>query len=238
MGESVIQSQKVMVGQRQAHYLKAGEGLPVVLLHGGASDSRDWVGTMSALSHRYTLYAPDLIGFGQSERSDDGYYLSDFCEFAAGFIQAVGLDSFVLVGHSLGGRISVDIALRYPERVRKLVLLNSMGFGNVARLGNFLGAATWALRKLWRQSQPYPRFLTGDGERDGWNCLEQLPGVKVPSLLVWKRFDTYVPVSMGRKAAALIPHAHFVVFPGFGHAPHVQNGNTFNRLLSDFLDAD
>ena len=126
------------MGEQQAHYLKAGNGPPVVLLHGGASDSRDWVETIAAMSHRYRLYAPDLIGYGLSESAKNGYYLSDFVEFALGFIQAVGLGHHVLVGHSLEGRVCLEIALPYPEMVRKLVLIDTAGFGRVTRWGSFL----------------------------------------------------------------------------------------------------
>ncbi|MCK4274212.1 MAG: hypothetical protein KAW90_04920, partial [Dehalococcoidales bacterium] len=60
-----IEGLRLNVNGHRTHYLKAGVGPPVVLVHGGASDSRDWFDTMTALAHRYTLYAPDLIGFGQ-----------------------------------------------------------------------------------------------------------------------------------------------------------------------------
>ncbi|MCK4862981.1 MAG: hypothetical protein KAS25_01735, partial [Dehalococcoidales bacterium] len=59
-----IEGLKLNVNGHRAHYLKAGGGPPVVLVHGGASDSRDWVDTINGLAHRYTFYAPDLIGFG------------------------------------------------------------------------------------------------------------------------------------------------------------------------------
>src|SRR3989304_7889979 len=104
LSEKGIQSLNAKIGAHQAHYLRAGKGPPVVLIHGGASDSRDWIETMAALSHSYTLYAPDLIGYGLSDHNRSGYYLSDFVEFLKAFIQAMGLDSVSLVGHSVGGR--------------------------------------------------------------------------------------------------------------------------------------
>jgi len=63
------------------HYLKAGNGSPVILFHGDANDSQDWMGIMDTLSHRYSLYAPDLIGFGRRDRMKSGYYLSGFIRF-------------------------------------------------------------------------------------------------------------------------------------------------------------
>ena len=147
-GQAPVESLRLKVGDHQAHYLKAGSGPPVVLIHGGASDSRDWVSTMTALSHRYSLYAPDLIGYGLSDRNQDGYYFSDFSEFILGFIETLGLEHPVLVGHSFGGRLCLEIALRHPEKVRKLVLVDTSGFGRVSLLGNVILTAFWAVRKL------------------------------------------------------------------------------------------
>jgi pimeloyl-ACP methyl ester carboxylesterase len=233
-----IESLKLRVGDNKAHYLKAGSGPPVVLLHGGASDSRDWVSTMAALSHRYSLYAPDLIGFGQSDRTKDGYYLSDFTEFILGFIETLGLERPVLAGHSLGGRLCVDVALRYPEKVRKLVLVDASGLGQVSRLGNVVLTAFWAIRKLLRRPQPYPKFLTKDGEGNPWLYVDELPDIKTPTLIIWKRHDLYFPAAIARRAKALIPGSKLVILPGYGHAPHGQNKDAFNHHLLDFIDHD
>jgi pimeloyl-ACP methyl ester carboxylesterase len=233
-----IESLKIKVKDHQAHYLKAGSGPPVILIHGGASDSRDWVGTMVVLCHRYSLYAPDLIGFGQSDRTKDGYYLSDFSEFVLGFIETLGLESPVLVGHSFGGRLCLEIALRHPEKVRKLVLIDSSGLGQVSILGNAALTAFWVIRKLMRRRQPYPNFLNEEGEDPTWLCVDKLPSLRTPTLIVWKRYDLYFPLSIARRAKKLIPEAQLAVLPGYGHAPHGQNQDAFNRLLLDYLDHD
>lgn len=231
-----IESLRLKVAGHQAHYLRAGSGPPVVLLHGGASDSRDWVETMAALSHSYSLYAPDLIGYGLSHRDKSGYYLSDFVEFVLGFIQALGLDSQVLVGHSLGGRVCLDVALRCPERVRKLVLIDTTGFGRLARWGNFLGMTAWGMRSLLGRPQPYPKLLKEDGQDKDWRCLEELPALEVPTLIVWNRRDPYYPLAGALRARELIPNSRLEVFPGYGHAPHLQRRDYFNSLLLNFLD--
>lgn len=220
------------------HYLKAGSGPPVILLHGGASDSQDWVAAMVALSHRYSLYAPDLIGFGRSDRLKSGYYLSDFIQFTLGFIKELGLDSPALVGHSLGGRLCLQVALRYPAMVRRLVLVDTAGFGKMSRWGGSLLALLWVMRKLFGRSQPYPEFLPDDGEEADWLCLERLADLTVPTLIVWKRHDPYLPLASARRAEELIPNVRLAVLPGYGHAPHKQNEGSFNRLLLDFLDHD
>lgn len=234
-GEGSPQSRVVDVGEHRAHYLRAGEGPSVVLIHGGASNCRDWLGTMASLSHSCSLYAPDLIGYGLSSGNGSGYYLSDFADFALGFIRALGLDKPVLVGHSLGGRVCLEIALRHPEKVSRLVLVSSAGFGRLTRLGYFLGTATWALRKVMRRPQPYPRFLWKDGEDRDWRCLEELPSLGMPTLIVWSRHDPYYPLNGALRARDLIPKSHLEVLGGYGHTPHVKRGDAFSELLSGFM---
>ena len=96
----------------------------------------------------------------------------------------------------------------------------------------------WALRRVSRRPQPYPRFLVKDGEDTNWLFMEALPALKTPTLIVWKRHDPYFPVSQAQRAVSLIAGARLEVLPGFGHAPNQQNSEAFNRLLLDFLNRD
>lgn len=233
-----IEALKLNVNGLRTHYLKTGSGPPVVVVHGGASDSRDWLATMNALSYRYTLYAPDLIGFGQNDRNEEGYYLSDFSDFIRGFINTLQLEKPVLVGHSFGARVCLDVALQNQEQVRKLVLIDASGLGKITRFGSSLMTFFWALRKILRRPQPYPKFLVKEGDDYSQVSAAKLARLTAPTLLIWKRYDPYLPLSLARRAEKLIPGARLEVMPGYGHAPHKQNNAAFNRLLLDFLDSE
>jgi pimeloyl-ACP methyl ester carboxylesterase len=230
-----VSSHWLDIGDHRVHYLKSGGGPPVLLLHGGASDSRDWLGTMAALPGRYSFYAPDIIGFGRSERKETGYYLSDFSDFAAALIDRLELERPAVVGHSFGARVGLGVALRHPEKVSKLVLIDAAGLGKVSGFGSALLTGFWRLRWALHRPQPYPRFLSREGDDPDWACVAELPGLQTPTLLVWKRGDLYLPVANARRAARLIPRARLVVLPGFGHAPHKQDTAAFARLLGEFL---
>jgi pimeloyl-ACP methyl ester carboxylesterase len=235
-GLAGIASLKMDVRGRRVRYLKAGAGSPVILVHGGASDARDWLPTMAALADRFSMYAPDLIGFGESDRDEKGYYLGDFSDFLLDFIETLQLERPALVGHSFGARICLDTALKGRERVSKLVLSDASGLGKISPLGSALFSGFAGMRRLLGKRQPFPKFLARDGEDYNDVAEPVLRGITTPVLLVWKRHDPYLPVSLGRRAAATIPGSKLVILPGIGHAPAKQDAEVFNRLLVDFLD--
>jgi len=231
-----VETLTLKVGDDSIFLRKAGEGPPVLLLHGGACDSADWVETMVPLSGSYTFYAPDLVGYGQSDRNRDGYYLSDFTDSTKGLIEALGLDSpLVIVGHSLGGRVALDIALNHPDRVRKLALIDTTGFSRLARWGSFLGTMAYLIRRLLGRPQPYPRFMMEDGAVPDWVCLDRLPELKMPILILWNRRDPYYTVKGALRAKELMPQAQLEIMPRYGHAPHRTERDSFNKLLAAFL---
>ena len=113
------------------NYLQAGEGDPVVLLHGsgpGVTAYANWRLTIPVLSQHLAVYAPDLVGFGFTERPDDvDYSMDTWVGQVVGFLDALGLERVALVGNSFGGALALRVAARHPERVSRLVLMGSVG---------------------------------------------------------------------------------------------------------------
>lgn len=110
-------------GQR-IHYVRAGEGDPVVLLHGWPQTWYQWRKIIPVLAERYTVLAPDLRGFGESSKPIDGYDKRTVCEDIYQLVRQLGFESVFLVGHDLGGPTAYAYAKAHPEGVRKLVLLD------------------------------------------------------------------------------------------------------------------
>jgi pimeloyl-ACP methyl ester carboxylesterase len=238
MVKNDIESRNIQVNGRRAHYLKAGSGPPVVLIHGGASDSQDWISTMTALSNRFSFYALDLLGYGKSEKDENGFYLAEFAEYLAGFVDTLKLKNPALVGHSLGGRFCLDVAIKDQSKISKLVLIDTTGLGNMSLFGNVLQFLFWLYRKITRQPQPFPTFLTKPGEKFHHNYTKELRRLNIPTLLIWKELDPYLPVRIGRRAVKKIPGAKLAVLKGYGHAPHQKDKDrkAFYKILADFLD--
>lgn len=117
----------------RTHYHDAGAGDPVIMLHGsgpGVSAWANWRLNLPVLAERFRVLAPDLVGFGHTERPDDvRYSLRSWTDHVWDFADAMGLERFSLVGNSLGGRISLEMAAERPERIARMVLMGSPGVG-------------------------------------------------------------------------------------------------------------
>ncbi|MFR9776789.1 alpha/beta fold hydrolase [Micromonospora sp. MS34] len=118
---------KIEVNGAQLAYDEAGSGSPVVLVHAGIADRRMWRGQVSALAARHRVIVPDLRGYGDSELPPAPFAHHDDL---VGLLDALGLDRAALVGCSFGGRVAVDTALAYPERISALALFGAPVSGN------------------------------------------------------------------------------------------------------------
>jgi pimeloyl-ACP methyl ester carboxylesterase len=111
------------------HYVEAGEGTPLLLLHGFLEWSYTWRHNLPALAGVARVLALDLRGFGLSERNRRrGHSLGDQVEVVRGFMDQLGIERAVLCGHSMGGEIALRFALLYPDRVLALILDASSGY--------------------------------------------------------------------------------------------------------------
>lgn len=110
-------------------YTDEGEGPPIVLVHGIATSLESWRLIVPALVQDYRVITLDLPGFGRSERPKSMPDLGEISALIVGFLDGLGIPRASLVGNSLGGLITLETALRYPERVARLILANSLGLG-------------------------------------------------------------------------------------------------------------
>ncbi len=111
------------IGKYQIEYEEAGEGFPVLLIHGLAGDHNAWAAQIGALRDRYRLIAPDNRGAGRSTQIDEPITTEDMARDMLALMDAVGAPKFHVVGRSLGGLISQHMALIAPDRIQSIVML-------------------------------------------------------------------------------------------------------------------
>ena len=136
-----IDEREVAVAGRPARYLVAGEGPPLLLLHGDGESAHDWRRVMPGLARTHRVFAPDLPGFGGSAGPPVDYSPASYARFAAAFLDALGIARATVAGNSLGGLVALRLALAEPGRVSALVLADSAGLGRA--VSPLISSLTW-----------------------------------------------------------------------------------------------
>jgi pimeloyl-ACP methyl ester carboxylesterase len=137
------QSKFADVNGVRLHYLVAGKGDPVVLLHGYAETSHMWLPLIARLADKHTVIAPDLRGFGQSSAPPDGYAKAAMAQDIHALVKKLGYDHIRLVGHDIGLMVAYAYAAQYPTEVDRLVLMEAFLPG----IGDW--NSVFLLRDLW-----------------------------------------------------------------------------------------
>jgi pimeloyl-ACP methyl ester carboxylesterase len=236
---------EIRVGGLPVRYEVAGEGEPVVLVHGLSGSTRWWSRNVSDIAQRYRIYLVDLPGFGKMRRLRRRFVLAEAASWLLEWMCAVGLERAHLVGHSMGGYICLRLAARQPGVVRRLVLVAPAGVPTgrsmVGHLGPLLGAVRYAkpsfLPVLVRDAVRMGPSTLWRAARDllAEDVREDLRRVEAPTLLVWGRLDPLVPTAVGNLLREEIPDSRLVVLAGAAHVPMFDCPEEFDAALLAFL---
>jgi pimeloyl-ACP methyl ester carboxylesterase len=120
-----MSERQVDAGGLRVNLLEAGEGDPILLLHGWPQNSRMWRQLVTRLSPRYRLLAPDLRGFGQTEAPGTGYDGETFARDQIALLDALGLERVKLIGHDWGGWTAFLLGLNFAERIERMIVVNA-----------------------------------------------------------------------------------------------------------------
>ena len=147
-------------------YRIAGDGPPVVLIHGMVNSSKHWEPVALRLAERYTVVAPDLLGHGDSAAVRGDYSLGAHACSIRDLLTTIGIDRATVVGHSLGGGIAMQFFYQFPQRVERLALISSGGLGHEVSPMLRGAALPGAAAGIWLVANRRVRAaLDGAGER-------------------------------------------------------------------------
>ena len=138
-----VQSKFAEANGVRIHYLEAGKGEPVLLLHGFAQTSRMWLPLIKELAKGHTVIAPDLRGYGSSAAPADGYTKAAMARDIHALMNDLGYKRVALVGHDIGLMVAYAYAAQYPTEVKRIVLMDAFLPG----VGDWTNV--WLLRDLW-----------------------------------------------------------------------------------------
>jgi len=257
-----IESRYVQLGPNRIHYFVGGTGEPLVLVHGLGSRALDFALLMPGLAHAHRVYALDLLGYGDSDRPEVDYSVSLQTGVLRQFVDTLRLERVDLAGLSMGGWIALEFAAESPERVRRLVLLDSAGMNftpsfDVRLLSPYTMADMRAMEKLMTtRANQIPTFFSRDVLRllreESWaiqrtvaNMMtgrELLDGklgdVTMPVLLIWGKQDVVTPLAVADAMHREMVQSVLVVLDGCGHIAPIECHDRVLAEMQRFLDAN
>lgn len=233
------------------HYEYFGRGRPLVFIHGWLGSWRYWVSTMDALSEDYRVYAFDLWGFGDSDKSRSQYSVDSYVELLNAFLQELGVFGPVpLVGHALGATVAVSFALEHAELVDRIMAVSLPLVGNAINKRFLSGSGSLFDRVLGRSPTAGYEEVEQEAGRASPDAINQsvqsvmnidirsrLSELKVPLLLLYGENDNVVAPANPRDLDGLGKSVRMIIMPECRHFPMLDRSSQFNRLLMDFLEA-
>ena len=255
----------ITTDQGIVHYEVYGRGRPVILLHGWLGSWGLWQETMAFLGQHYRTYALDFWGFGESGKKRNTYMVQDFVSLVDQFMDKLGIASAPLVGHSMGGTVSLSVAIQYPERVQKVTIIGSPIVGSslapALKLAGYrpiaflLFTMFGMFRAAMRVASPFicrdPRFpdmmdsdlskttlesfLVSIASLRRTDLRPNLHQIKVPVMGMFGDRDNIVHPRQWQPLLQGIPTARIERFKKAGHFIMLDEPQECMRLLKDFL---
>jgi pimeloyl-ACP methyl ester carboxylesterase len=263
-----VRSEYVEAGGYRLHYFEAPStdgvsGTPLLLVHGLGARGEDWAKMIPALAAQgFHVYAPDLLGYGRSQKPDVTYSIAMEEDVVVKFMQAMHLARADVGGWSMGGWISMKLALDHPELVERLVVYDSAGVYFPATFGPelFVPADQAGITHLMKMLSPQPRPMPGfvsqavlrriaangwvvtrsmEAMTNGHDLLDfRLHDLKQPTLVVWGSHDDLIPLATGKRIHDLIPNSSLLVIDGCGHLAPAECWRPVVKGTVDFLKAE
>lgn len=246
-------------------YRRSGHGHPLLLLHGGLGDSRDWLPQLDGLAQNCQVIAVDAPGCGGSADPDRDLTPAEYADLMAGFCVALGLDHADVGGLSLGSVCTLVLHRHHPRLARSLVLASAYA-GWVGSLPpeEITRRQQWAAGLFERPAEQWvPEFLatvfSADTDPDivaataavvresrpaslhllnpmaAADLHDVLPAIDVPTLLLYGELDQRSPLPVAESMHRSIAGSQLVVVPGAGHGVAVEAPERFNAAVCEFL---
>ena len=255
-------SMRIQAGKYTIHYEEYGPkgAPPLLLLHGWASSIAAWARIIREFSDTFHIAALDFPGCGDSPLPDEPLTLDDYARLVVDFIDAVGLGDPVLIGHSHGGAVTLQLAGTGMLSPPKIVLIDSKGVPARRSLRAKCRQATfkcirWILtrsgiRKFSDGALNAARAHYGSADYNaappvmrrtlvnvvGADLTPLMPNIKAPTLLIWGDRDTATTIETARVMEQLIPDCGLCVLQGAGHFSFVEQPYAAHAILHSFLD--
>lgn len=254
-----MQHSNVNVNDVNLAYQAAGEGQPLLCVHGNFGSKRWFNDQLSAPPKGWRVIALDLPNFADSAAMPEPISIAAYADYLHGFIEALQLAQPVVLGHSLGGSVVQSYAAKHPTEPRGLVLVSSASPAGLVTAeehyalleslkGNFEGMAQ-ALSATVPTGKPEyfegivddalklnPTAFSGNARALEHPLDADLTQVTCPVLVIRCEHDYLVSEDMAQETAQAFPNAELELWQGIGHSPQVEDPARFNQRLNNYLE--
>jgi triacylglycerol lipase len=248
------------------NYIEAGDPSKpaVILLHGLGGSTANWAFTTPAIAASYHVFVIDQVGFGRSDRPALKYRVATYVDFLDKFMAENKIEKASLVGNSMGGWVAALTAIKYPNRVEKLVLADAAGLKpaavDMAQIYGMNYSTRDEARALIKLLMYNSELFSSDEAIDNLisarvaandagtiNSLIEsikrnedflngrLGEIKKPTLIIWGKQDGLIKVTDGEHFKREIAGSELVVFDKCGHGPQIEQAAEFNKTVLAFL---
>lgn len=243
------------INEVNLYYEQAGSGeKTLVLIHGNVASARWWDPVWQRLAEEYTVVRIDLRGCGQSDKPGHGNTVPQYGEDVRALMKGLELRNVIVVGHSMGGSIAMDIAVNEPQLVRGMVLVNSAPaegivtpeerkplINRMTRDRNLMRMSLSAVVPTAAQGDFFEllvddAMIAGPTMVSNYTSLGEadyragLASVKLPTLIVFGMQDTLISLDMMERTRDAISGSNLILYEGVGHSPNVEAPE---RLVED-----
>lgn len=248
----------------ELHYLEAGQGSMLILLHGLGGNAWEWNQTILSLAKSFYVIALDQIGFGDSDKPFLNYRINTFVDFLYGFYRGLGIRKASIIGHDIGGWIAAALALKHPDLVERLVLVGTNPFNTLKqkRIKKDYNPVTCQqtleqLQRLFYQKNRFVNWQVAEqvftqkiAINDGYT-IEQLTKsiyknqdvldnclaeLTAPTLIIQGKEDEFVPLTVSQRLHREIKNSKLQILDKCGHLPHVEQSKKFILLVNSFFN--
>lgn len=253
----------VKVGQYNTRYLEAGNSKKtIVLLHGLGASAERWLPIIPYLSPSYRVIIPDIIGFGYSDKPVTNYTVEFFINFLSDLLSQLSIEKTMMIGSSLGGRVSMEYAIHNPQNIEKMILVSpAINDESTPALQSYIQAA---LHPTFEDVKKAFQMMGNDNNIDDEFVIEfinrmKLPNSKMaflasliglkkeiptqeklarlvnPTLLIWGKEDKVIPISNAEKFNWSVKNFQYHAMDGCGHIPFAEKPELFSKIVMNFL---
>jgi len=228
----------------------------VLILHGWGSGAKNWGRVRGLLENQgYRVFLPDLPGFGEAHLPPQPWSVNDYMEWVNSYCEKQKISPFFLLGHSFGGSIAVKFALKHPEKIKKLFLIDSAGIRKktikieiIKKIASIFKKFAFfpgysLIRKFFYKiiKSDYLYITRGIMKETLLKVLNEdlskdFSGISVPTVIIWGKKDNLIPLKYAYYIKEEIFGAKLEILPGIYHNPQSENPELLAKKILSYIE--